>query len=119
MDRETKSQYTLTVTATDGIQSSYCVVRLNIDDTNDNAPHFGKHIYSFDISEDTPIGTTLGGVSAHDPDLGAAGEVTYSMTSAWGNDTFHLDRETGMFKLLRVLDFEEVSLDRIRYLSLI
>ena len=57
-------------------------------------------------------------MSAHDPDLGAAGEVTYSMTSAWGNDTFHLERETGMFKLLRVLDFEEVSLDRIRYLSL-
>ena len=99
--------------ATDGIQSSSCIVRLDIDDTNDNAPHFGKHIYSFDISEDTPIGTTLGGVSANDPDSGAAGEVTYSLTSAWGNDTFHLDRETGMFKLLRVLDFEEVSREEI------
>lgn len=95
--------------ATDGVQSSFCYIRLNIDDVNDNAPVFGQTIYSFDVSEETPIGTTLGGISAQDPDTGANGEVTYSLKSAWGNDTFHLDPVTGIFKLLRVLDFEEVG----------
>lgn len=95
--------------ATDGIQSSFCYVRLTIDDVNDNAPMFDRNIYSFDISEDTPLGTTIGGVSAHDPDTGAAGIVRYSLTSAWGNDTFLLDPVMGTFKLLRVLDFEEVN----------
>ena len=109
LDRERKSQYTLTVMATDGIQSSSCIVRLNIDDVNDNYPAFSKPFYSFDVSEDTPIGTTLGGISAFDQDTGASGDVTYHLTSSWSNDTFHLDQVLGTFKLLRVLDFEEVN----------
>ena len=110
LDRETKSQYTLTVVATDGVQSSSCIVQLNIEDVNDNDPRFSKSFYSFDVSEDTPIGTTLGSIVAEDEDLGAGGDVTYHLTSSWANDTFQLDHVLGTFKLLRVLDFEEVIL---------
>jgi len=84
------------------------MVRINVIDKNDNAPQFAKSFYSFDVPEDTSIGTTVGSVRAYDPDLGANGEVTYSLVAGWGNDTFQLDPVKGTFKLLRVLDFEEV-----------
>jgi len=109
LDRETTPQYTLNITATDGKQSSYCLVRINLLDVNDNAPQFTTPFYSFDIDEDTAIGTTVGTITAHDPDLDMNGRVTYGMTSGWGNDTFDLDPIKGTFTLRRVLDFEEVG----------
>lgn len=116
LDRETTPQYTLNVTATDGKQSSYCLVRIYLQDVNDNAPQFTAPFYSFDITEDTSIGTTVGTITANDPDLGDNGLVTYGMSSWWGNDTFDLDPVKGTFTLRRVLDFEEVRLKkRIQY----
>ena len=109
LDREVTEQYSLRVTATDGIQSSSCMVRINLQDINDNAPKFTKTFYSFDIFEDTDIDTTVGSIRAYDPDAGANGQVAYSLTSGWGNDTFSLDSEKGTFTLLRLLDFEEVQ----------
>lgn len=84
-------------------------MRINLRDVNDNAPEFTSAFYSFDIDEDTAIGTTVGTVTAFDPDLGPNGSVTYGMTSGWGNDTFDLDPVKGTFSLRRVLDFEEVN----------
>ncbi|KAL4230607.1 Protocadherin Fat 4 [Mactra antiquata] len=118
LDRETKSQYNLRVTATDGIKSSYCMVRINLRDVNDNAPVFSKSLYSFDVYEDTLIDTTVGSVRATDPDQGQNGHVTYSLSSGYGNDTFSLDPVRGTFTLLRRLDFEEnqlYSVDVIAY----
>ena len=109
LDRETTPQYTLNITATDGKQSSYCLVRINLLDVNDNAPQFTTPFYSFDIDEDTAIGTTVGTITSYDPDLDMNGRVTYGMTSGWGNDTFDLDPIKGTFTLRRVLDFEEVG----------
>ncbi|XP_053399963.1 cadherin-related tumor suppressor-like [Mercenaria mercenaria] len=110
LDREVTPQYTLRVTATDGIQSSSCMVRINLRDVNDNAPKFTKSFYSFDIFEDTLIDTTVGSIRAYDPDAASNGQVAYSLTSGWGNDTFSLDAEKGTFTLLRLLDFEENQL---------
>jgi hypothetical protein len=112
LDRETTAQYTLQVTATDGIQSSSCMVRINLRDINDNAPKFPQSFYSFDIDEDTLIDTTVGSVRANDPDQGLNGQVTYSLKAGWGNDTFSLDPVKGTFTLLRLLDFEEVWLSK-------
>ena len=84
-------------------------MRINLLDVNDNAPQFTTPFYSFDIDEDTAIGTTVGTITAHDPDLDMNGRVTYGMTSGWGNDTFDLDPIKGTFTLRRVLDFEEVG----------
>ncbi|WAQ98689.1 FAT-like protein, partial [Mya arenaria] len=107
LDRETIARYTLNVTANDGLQTSHCMVRINVNDVNDNAPKFDQSFYSFDIPEDTAIGTTVGSVRADDLDVGLNGDVLYSLTAGWGNDTFELDPVKGTFKLLRVLDFEE------------
>ncbi|XP_060593807.1 cadherin-related tumor suppressor-like, partial [Ruditapes philippinarum] len=86
------------------------MVRINVQDVNDNAPKFTKSFYSFDILEDTDIDTTVGSIRAYDPDEGENGRVAYSLTSGWGNDTFSLDAEKGTFTLLRLLDFEENQL---------
>lgn len=83
-------------------------MQINLNDVNDNAPKFTQSFYSFDIYEDTLIDTTVGSIRAYDPDQGSNGQVAYSLTSGWGNDTFSLDATKGTFTLLRLLDFEEV-----------
>ena len=109
LDRESQDRYSLTVIATDGIQSGSCQVRINLLDVNDNPPQFTQLFYSIDVNEDTALGTTIGGVQAHDPDTEENGEVTYFMTSAWANDTFYLDPVMGTFVLRSVIDFEQVG----------
>ncbi|KAK3610123.1 hypothetical protein CHS0354_039903 [Potamilus streckersoni] len=110
LDREFVSQYTLRVQANDGSQVSYATIAVYLNDVNDNAPQFTQNMYSIDIPEDTPIGTTMEGVRATDLDEGVNKRIRYYFASEWGNDTFFLDAERGLFITLRVLDFEENQL---------
>lgn len=64
LDYETRSSYTLNVTASDnGIPnklSSYSLINVTVLDSNDNRPMFDKRIYQFNVTENTPksiIGT--------------------------------------------------------------
>ncbi|KAL3880061.1 hypothetical protein ACJMK2_032332 [Sinanodonta woodiana] len=110
LDRETVSQYTLRIQASDGIQVTYATIIVYLNDVNDNAPQFTQTMYSIDIPEDTPIGTTMEGVRATDLDEGVNKRIRYYFASEWGNDTFFLDAERGIFITQRVLDFEENQL---------
>jgi hypothetical protein len=96
------------VRASDGVATTNTTVSVTLLDVNDNAPAFSEAIYSFDLAEDTPIGTTVGSVYARDDDLDDNGKVTYEMVSDWGSDVFQLDSNKGTFSLRDHLDFEEV-----------
>ena len=71
LDRESVSEYSLTVRATDG-GDLYCTmdVILTLTDVNDNTPVFSKDVYSVMISEDSAVNTLLTRVAAADRDLG-------------------------------------------------
>lgn len=80
-----------------------------VTDTNDNPPQFDVPVYSFDIPENAPRGYQVGIITATDPDLGNNAVVTYTVISAWANDVFSLNPQTGVLTLTARLDYEEVN----------
>lgn len=85
------------------------LVRILIDDVNDNAPKFSADQYSVRVREDIPIGSVVISVDAMDKDLGAGGEVVYRFNDKcdFERDQFRIDRLSGTVRLARALDFEE------------
>lgn len=85
------------------------LVRIMIDDVNDNAPKFSAEQYNVRVREDIPIGSVVISVDAMDKDLGAGGEVVYRFNDKcdFERDQFRIDRLSGTVRLARALDFEE------------
>ena len=84
LDRETADHYSLNVTATDpgvlvGPRVSRATLHVYIDDVNDNRPQFLYESWVFSVTENGPVNVTVGVVTATDPDLGAAGLVSYTV----------------------------------------
>ncbi|KAG9335340.1 hypothetical protein JZ751_005342 [Albula glossodonta] len=71
LDRESVSQYNVTITATDeGTPplSSTSVITVHISDVNDNAPRFPEPVMNVYLKENSPVGDLICTVSALDPD---------------------------------------------------
>ncbi|XP_060526655.1 fat-like cadherin-related tumor suppressor homolog isoform X2 [Cylas formicarius] len=115
LDRERQDIYELRIRATDGGGKepdnpplfSEAVVRISVDDINDNAPKFSLPNYSVKIREDVPKGTVVAVVTAFDPDLGVDGEVRYSLEDSDSDGTFVVDKLSGTIRTTKALDFEE------------
>ncbi|KAJ9581851.1 hypothetical protein L9F63_003806 [Diploptera punctata] len=117
LDRERQEVYELKIRATDGggkysdkpPLSSDALVRVTIDDENDNAPAFALSSYTVKVREDIPIGSVVAIVSATDPDVGQGGEVRYSLVGGGdgGEGIFSVDRLSGTIRTVEPLDFEE------------
>ncbi|XP_032512432.2 fat-like cadherin-related tumor suppressor homolog isoform X2 [Danaus plexippus] len=109
LDRERRALYEITIRATDGGGlRAEALVRVAVDDVNDNAPKFSLSAYSARIREDVPIGTLVAVLEAFDPDLGAGGIVSYSLPDQSADDiTFTVDSTSGTLRTAKQLDFEE------------
>lgn len=113
LDRERQEVYELRIRATDNggnhEQSalfSDAVVRITVDDINDNAPTFSLNDYTVRIREDIPKGTVVAVVTASDLDSGPGGEVFYSLSDD-SDQNFKIDKYSGTIKTTKALDFEE------------
>ncbi|XP_062044950.1 protocadherin gamma-B5 isoform X18 [Lepus europaeus] len=85
LDREQTPEYNVTIIATDRGQpplSSSSTVTLRIGDVNDNAPVFQQAAYVVHVPENNPPGASIAQVSASDPDVGANGQVSYSIVAS-------------------------------------
>lgn len=82
-----------------------------VGDANDNSPQFHSSSYDAQVSELSPVGTTVVQVHAHDPDLGPNGQVVYQLAQRHGQTAspFAVDNRTGEVYLVAGLDFEEQS----------
>ncbi|XP_063375219.1 fat-like cadherin-related tumor suppressor homolog [Cydia amplana] len=108
LDRERRALYELTLRATDGGgRSAEALVRVAVDDVNDCPPRFGLSSYSARIPEDVPRGTLVAVLDAFDPDLGAGGQVTYSLPDQGDDAVFVVDERSGVLRTNKRLDFEE------------
>ena len=70
-DRETTRRVEFVVVATDGgatQRSASATVVVHIDDVDDEVAVFVRDVYAFEMPEDTPVGTSIGRVTAHDAD---------------------------------------------------
>ena len=107
LDYETDSSYTLTVEASDGNGGTdTATVNITVTDVNE-APVFGSTTYTFSVSEAAAIGTSVGTVSATDPDSGNT--VTYSITAGNSAGKFSIGSSSGAITVAASLDYETVS----------
>lgn len=115
LDREVQASFDLTLMAWDKgnpPRSGSTLVRVNIQDSNDNSPTFEDSTPTVELSEDTARGTTIINLKATDPDQGANGEVEYSLSKHTQPEVqrlFFVDSQSGSVSLRSPLDYEAQS----------
>ncbi|XP_008416259.1 protein dachsous [Poecilia reticulata] len=115
LDRETTVAYELLVVAEDQgrpARSATATLAIQVTDINDNTPKFSQPEYQVEVSETEPVGTSLLTLSAEDPDEGANGRVTYSISEQSPSSepvVFQLDASSGILSLAQPLNYSEVK----------
>ncbi|XP_056133124.1 protocadherin alpha-C2-like [Lampris incognitus] len=113
LDREQQAVHNLILTAVDGgapARSGTASVIVNVLDTNDNAPVFGKESYNISIMENSPIGSLVVHLNATDLDEGSNSAIKYSYslyTPEKTQVTFSLNPNTGEITVKGMLNYED------------
>ncbi|XP_044060661.1 protocadherin gamma-A3-like [Siniperca chuatsi] len=116
-DRESISDYNITITATDlgsPPLSSSTKLHLKISDVNDNAPLFDKNSYSAYITENNSPGISVFAVSTRDSDWNQNARISYILedTQVSGSPVsthVSLNSETGVLSAVRSFDYEQIK----------
>ncbi|XP_047441114.1 protocadherin gamma-A11-like [Mugil cephalus] len=116
-DRESVSEYNITITATDFGSpplSSSTKLHLKISDINDNAPVFDKSSYSAYISENNSPGFSIFAVSAWDSDWNQNARISYLLEDTEVNGSpvstyVSLNSETGVVSAVHSFDYEQIK----------
>ncbi|CAD5111751.1 DgyrCDS1030 [Dimorphilus gyrociliatus] len=98
IDYEKKKEYNLIIKAVDGgnpPKSSTCLVRILVDDENDNAGIFHPSNVRVAIAENQPAGTIITNVFVTDDDTGLNGQTTISLDFSSNPNNFFALRTTG------------------------
>uniref|UniRef100_A0A8D2ZHX1 Cadherin domain-containing protein n=1 Tax=Scophthalmus maximus TaxID=52904 RepID=A0A8D2ZHX1_SCOMX len=107
-DFETGKTYTARMTCNDtatGSQLKLTIVVV-LTNVNDNPPVFGQKLYHLDVTELSPVGTTVGRYAATDPDK--PDQLFYTLTSESNN--FRLESATNPdLVIARTLDYDNVK----------
>ncbi|XP_056373085.1 protocadherin gamma-C5-like isoform X21 [Hyla sarda] len=85
IDHEESRTFELPVRARDrGVpeMEGNCIIQVEIDDVNDNAPEILVTSLMTDVPEDTPVGTVVGLFRVKDRDSGQNGQVTLELPSS-------------------------------------
>ncbi|XP_061755306.1 protocadherin-16-like [Nerophis ophidion] len=108
LDRELRDHYILTVYARDGgLPPTFAkvVVRVEVQDVNDNTPVFAKPWYGLEVPENqAPVELCF--LKATDPDSGPGGELEYRITAGDPDGDFQIHASTGALSTSRGLDRE-------------
>ncbi|NXD76244.1 FAT4 protein, partial [Halcyon senegalensis] len=84
LDFESKKNYILNISLSDGNATDYATVFIKVIDVNDNSPVFGETSTTVTIQENMPAGTSIASVSATDVDEGFNGVVVYTLRGGEG-----------------------------------
>ena len=107
LDYEDVTDYSVTITASDGTLSSSQLVTIVVIDVNDNAPVFSMSSYTAQVAEHSDINTSVANISATDDDSGAFGMISYSLEGT--NGAFRIDSATGEVVINQDVDRELVT----------
>ncbi|XP_028272007.1 protocadherin gamma-A10-like [Parambassis ranga] len=116
-DRESVSEYNITVTATDlgsPPLSSSTKLNLKIADVNDNTPTFDKSNYLAYITENNSPGFSIFAVSARDCDWNQNARISYLLEDSQVSGSpvssyVSLSSETGVLSAVRSFDYEQIK----------
>ncbi|XP_026214075.1 protocadherin alpha-3-like [Anabas testudineus] len=117
LDRETVSQYNVTIVATDkGVPplSSTSVVSILVSDVNDNPPLFPEPILNIYVKENSAVGAVIKTVSAADADIDKNSQVSFSFLQSNSDSLplstmININSETGDIVSLQSFNFEELK----------
>ncbi|TRY62766.1 hypothetical protein TCAL_04907 [Tigriopus californicus] len=113
IDHERDSQHSFTVLATDkGPRplTSSALVKVIVDDANDNAPTFEEPEYMLRLSDRSKRGQFVGLVRAIDLDEIDADKLVYSIIGGNQHQVFSMDERTGVISLVNLHNFDHQSL---------
>ena len=97
------SQIALNASVTDGLFNDTILVYLVFTDGNLHSPIFTPGGRRFDISELSPIGTSIATFQCTDADTGANGQIGYSITGGNIGGAFQIDPVTGVIRMASLL----------------
>ncbi|KAK0143246.1 Protocadherin Fat 4 [Merluccius polli] len=109
LDREQADAFTVAITAVDNgfpRMASTMNLTMHVEDVNDHTPEFPQRAYSLVVREDIPRGSSVFQAQAWDADLGANGEVRYTLSQT---SPFAVDAVRGVIVVTEELDRERQS----------
>uniref|UniRef100_A0A3Q3LB97 Cadherin domain-containing protein n=1 Tax=Mastacembelus armatus TaxID=205130 RepID=A0A3Q3LB97_9TELE len=117
LDRESVSQYNVTITASDAGSpslSSTGVINIQVSDVNDNAPTFSSPYINIYVKENSHVGSVLKSVSAFDADMDENGHMNYYVLESNTNSVplstmININSETGDIVSLQSFNYEELK----------
>ncbi|ALC39766.1 ft [Drosophila busckii] len=111
LDREQQSEYILTLVAMDQGSpplSNTGIVRVEVQDLNDNEPKFELQAYQALVMEQLPVGTLVLQPVCRDADAGLNAKLRYSLLGAHRSH-FVIDADTGEISTALMLDREQLA----------
>nr|XP_033799788.1 protocadherin Fat 1 isoform X2 [Geotrypetes seraphini] len=111
LDREMQHTHILKIQARDQAVEepqlfSSVILKVSLEDVNDNPPQFIPPNYHVKVREDLPVGTVVMWLEAHDHDIGQSSQVRYSLIDT-GDGSFDVDKLSGAVRIVQKLDFEK------------
>ncbi|XP_030055294.1 protocadherin-9 [Microcaecilia unicolor] len=108
LDYEGTKEFSFKIVAADTGKPSLnqtALVRVELEDENDNPPIFSQPVIELSVSENNRRGLYLTTISATDEDSGKNADIVYQLGP--NASFFDLDRKTGVLTASRVFDREE------------
>uniref|UniRef100_A0AAY5EX24 Cadherin domain-containing protein n=1 Tax=Electrophorus electricus TaxID=8005 RepID=A0AAY5EX24_ELEEL len=114
LDRERRSHYNITVTATDEGNpplSSTTTIIVQVSDINDNAPRFSERAMNVYVKENSQIGAVIYTVFAFDPDVDENSRISYSLlqSSSPVKSMVNINSDSGDIHSLQSFNYEEIK----------
>lgn len=114
LDRETVAVYHLSAVAVDRgtpSMSTSVEVQIRLEDVNDSPPIFDAEKITFYVPENSPVGSVVGEIHAHDADEGVNAIVHYSIIGGDDSNLFSLVTRPGSERaqLLTVIELDYES----------
>ncbi|XP_077025300.1 cadherin EGF LAG seven-pass G-type receptor 1 [Tamandua tetradactyla] len=110
LDRENVAVYSLRALAVDrgspAPLSASVEVQVAVLDINDNPPVFERDELELLVEENSPVGSVVARIRAHDPDEGPNAQIMYQIVEGNVPEVFQLDLLSGDLRALAELDFE-------------
>ena len=105
LDREVNPVVTFTVFAFDGKHRGEALVRVTLEDVNDNSPYFPNPPYVGYVEENLDPGASVMVIQAFDLDSGINAEIIYSLDDS-SNNKFKIDRNSGLVTTVETMERE-------------
>ncbi|XP_048033399.1 protocadherin gamma-A6-like isoform X21 [Megalobrama amblycephala] len=121
LDRESVSDYNITITATDSgspALSSQKTLNLKVSDVNDNPPRFQKSVYTAYVTENNSPGLSIFTLSAQDDDWNQNARISYLLDEGTVGGSpvssfISVNADSGVIHALRGFDYEQMKSVRV------